>query len=117
LSEEEIPEKITRKIGFKPEPMSIVVKVDRDFARLYGLCDDVIVKDGALPAKYKMLLVMCIGAVRMCYDCVVQSMRAALNLGATREEILEALKVAFAASGAQTLQAAKKALENLMREE
>jgi len=108
-----VSRKVSRRIGFEPGPMEVFVRLDPSSASFYEHCNKVILSDGALPAKYKMLLVMGIGAARMCEDCVVQSMRAALNLGATREEVLEALKVAFVSGGAQTIRTAKKALETV----
>ncbi|HID18362.1 TPA: carboxymuconolactone decarboxylase family protein [Candidatus Bathyarchaeota archaeon] len=109
-----VSRKISEKIGFEPGPAAVFVKLDPTSAAFYEQCDKVILSDGALSAKYKMLLVMCISATRMCDDCVTQSMKAALNLGATREEILEALRVTFVTSGAQTVQVAKKALETIL---
>ena len=114
LAKENIPRKISGRLGFEPGPMQTLVKFDPEAASFYEHCDRVILSDGALPAKYKMMLVMCIGAVRMCSECVSQSMRAALNLGATRREILEALRVAFVSGGAQTVRAAKEALETVL---
>jgi AhpD family alkylhydroperoxidase len=116
MSDKKVSEKISEKIGFETGPIKTFIKLDPSSEDLFEKCDKVILKDGALPAKYKMLLVMCIGATRLCPDCVFQSMRAAVNLGATREEILEALKVTSIAGGTQTIQAAKRALETLLPE-
>ena len=115
MKREKVSKAVERKLGFKPGPMSVLVKVDPAFEEFYKFCDSLILRDGALPAKYKMLLVMCIGAARMCDNCVTQAMKAALNLGASREEVLEALKVTFAASGSQSVQTARKALEELFK--
>ena len=114
MARRRLPGKISKRLGFEPGPMKTLVKLDPTSAAFYEYCDKTILGDGALPAKYKMLLVMCIGAARMCSECVTQSMKAALNLGATREEVLEALKVAFVSGGAQTVSAAKEALETVL---
>lgn len=116
MGEREPVKEIQNKLGFEPGPMQALLKHDPEMAEIYRQCDEIVLRDGALSAKHKMLIVMCIGAVRMCSECVAQSMKAALNLGATREEILEAIKVAFISGGAQTIQAAKKALETVLKE-
>lgn len=55
--------------------------------------------DGALDGKTKRLMALVIGLSVGCSNCVLSQTEHALNLGATREEILEALGVVMSMRG------------------
>ena len=50
--------------------------------------------DGALPAKTKQLIAVAIAHVTQCPYCIKGHTKAALRLGATRQELMEAIWVA-----------------------
>lgn len=50
--------------------------------------------DGALPAKIKQLIAVAVAHVTQCPYCIRGHSKAALNQGATAEEIMEAIWVA-----------------------
>lgn len=50
---------------------------------------------GALDAKTKELIALAIGVAVRCDDCIAFHTKAAVNLGATREEIAETLGMAI----------------------
>lgn len=52
-------------------------------------------KAGALDAKTKELLALAIGVAVRCDDCIAFHAKAAAQLGATREEIMETLGMAI----------------------
>jgi AhpD family alkylhydroperoxidase len=52
-------------------------------------------KAGALDAKTKELIALAIGVATRCDDCIAFHAKAAAKLGATREEIMEALGMAI----------------------
>ncbi len=58
--------------------------------------------DGALPRKYKELLALGISVCEKCYGCIEYHVGAALEHGATREEIVEATAVAVCLGGGPT---------------
>jgi AhpD family alkylhydroperoxidase len=56
-------------------------------------------RDGALDAKTKRLMAMAIALGAGCRNCVLGQATGALELGATREEILETLEVVVSMRG------------------
>jgi AhpD family alkylhydroperoxidase len=56
-------------------------------------------QEGALPKKYKELIGLGISICEKCYPCVEYHITAAMKLGATQQEILEATAVALAMGG------------------
>jgi AhpD family alkylhydroperoxidase len=52
-------------------------------------------KGGALDAKTKELIALAIGVATRCDDCIAFHAKAAVNHGATREEIMETLGMAI----------------------
>jgi AhpD family alkylhydroperoxidase len=106
----ELTGKFVKKMGFAPEIMHVAAEMDPKMAEFYEFCDSTIQVDGALPSKYKMLLIMAMGAQRHCKECVVSAMRGAHNKGATEEEILEAVRCVAVSGGAPAITACKDAL-------
>ena len=56
-------------------------------------------REGALPKKYKELIGLGISICEKCYPCIEYHVTAAMEVGATRQEILEATAVALAMGG------------------
>jgi AhpD family alkylhydroperoxidase len=54
---------------------------------------------GAIPAKYKQLSGATLSVVVKCEDCLRYHVQMAINLGATRQEIVEALRIGLLAGG------------------
>ncbi|MDY0246768.1 MAG: carboxymuconolactone decarboxylase family protein, partial [Methanosarcina mazei] len=65
---------------------------------LMGLHSEV-VKDGALSAKTKELMMVGIAVAIRCEYCLWKHVPEAVKMGATREEILEAVSTAIMMSG------------------
>jgi AhpD family alkylhydroperoxidase len=57
------------------------------------------VTEGALPAKIKELMALAIAVVKQCDGCIAYHAKAAARLGATPEEVAEALGVALLMDG------------------
>lgn len=60
---------------------------------------DEVYKDGALTAKTKRLMALAIALRAPCVNCIVAQTMRALEVGATKEEILETISVNMAMSG------------------
>lgn len=54
---------------------------------------------GAIPAKYKQLSGATLSVALKCEDCLRYHVQMAINLGATRQEIVEALRIGLLAGG------------------
>ncbi len=72
-----------------PEFMAIV---GQQYKRAFG-------DGGAIPAKYKQLSGATLSVVVKCEDCLRYHVQMAINLGATRQEIVEALRIGLLAGG------------------
>ncbi|MDY6790423.1 MAG: carboxymuconolactone decarboxylase family protein [Thermodesulfobacteriota bacterium] len=60
---------------------------------------DEVYKDGALSTKVKRLMALGIALRARCVHCIVAQTMRALDVGATKEEILETISVNMAMSG------------------
>ena len=69
--------------------------------------------DGALPRKFKLIIALALDAAHGATDGVESLARAAMQAGATKEEIAEALRVAQYISGVGSVYTASRALKAL----
>lgn len=58
-----------------------------------------VVKDGALSARTKELMMVGISVALRCEHCISKHVSEAVRLGATREEVLEAVSTAIVMAG------------------
>jgi AhpD family alkylhydroperoxidase len=70
--------------------------------------------EGALPRKYKYLIAMVLDAVHGADGGVRSLATAALHAGATREEIADALRVAYFIDGVGCVYVAARGLDGLL---
>ncbi|MEQ8170217.1 MAG: carboxymuconolactone decarboxylase family protein [Candidatus Eremiobacterota bacterium] len=56
-------------------------------------------KEGAIGAKEKHLMALCIGITDHCPPCTLGHLKAAIKLGATKEELLETIGVTLSMGG------------------
>ena len=61
-----------------------------------------IMKPGALDVKQKELIALAVGVAMRCKPCIILHVQKALQAGATREEILEAVGVTVMMGGGPT---------------
>lgn len=113
----ELSKKFDKKMGFTPAIMNVATELDPKLEAFYEFCDNTIQDDGALPSKFKMLVIMAMGAQRHCKECVVSAMRSAHKKGATDAEILDTVRCIAVAGGAPAITACKDALMMLKDKE
>jgi alkylhydroperoxidase/carboxymuconolactone decarboxylase family protein YurZ len=83
-----------------------------EFAEMYLTQSQKILKDGAIPAKYKILMTMVVDAIMAHPDgCCVLANRARAA-GASESEIIEAIEVAYLFGGTPALVTATNALSS-----
>lgn len=73
-------------------------------------------RDGALPKKTKILIAISLAVKSQCTYCLASHIRAAINAGATDEEIMESAWVAVLMGGGPSLMyvlEVKKALKEM----
>ena len=74
-------------------------KVRPDVMEAVQGVQDEVYQDGALSAKVKRLIAMCIALGVGCTNCILAQSLNALDKGASKEEFLEALSVVIAMRG------------------
>lgn len=70
-----------------------------DVYRGYSQMAQAAYADGELPKKIKELIALAIGVVEGCDGCVASHGQSAVRAGASRQEVAEAIGVAFAMHG------------------
>jgi AhpD family alkylhydroperoxidase len=74
-----------------------------DMMNAYSNLRDEVYKDGALTEKAKRLIAIGISLRAGCDPCTLHQTKAALDAGATRDEIMEAVSVAVSMCGSTAL--------------
>jgi len=89
---------LTEKIDMKERAEAMAEQMPGVMNALMGLHSEVI-KDGALSARTKELMMVGIAVALRCEYCLWKHVPEAVNMGATREEILEAVSTAIMMAG------------------
>jgi alkylhydroperoxidase/carboxymuconolactone decarboxylase family protein YurZ len=95
-------------------PLKIIETQDPDLFKNVQDTRALALSDGALPSKTKLLMAMALDASLGTVDGVRSLALAALNAGATKEEIMETVRVAQFISGAGCVYTAARALEGIL---
>ena len=95
-------------------PLATLQKLDPELMAHLQATDPLIFADGALPRKFKLLVAMAFDAAAGAEGGVRALANAALQAGATKEEIAETLRVAYHLTGVGTLYTASRALEQVV---
>ncbi|MBN1456080.1 MAG: carboxymuconolactone decarboxylase family protein [Methanomicrobia archaeon] len=91
-------------------PLQIFEKLDPELLALVTETRDFALADGALPAKMKLLIALALDASNGAAEGVKALAHAALQAGATKEEITEALRVVQYVCGVGSVYTAAHAL-------
>ncbi len=94
-------------------PLSTIMNNDPALMELIKKSDDLIYSDGALPKKFKLLIAMAFDAANGAVQGVKSLAQSALKAGATKEEIMETLRVAYQLSGVGSVYTASQGLKDL----
>ena len=94
-------------------PLQIFEKLDPQLLKLVESSSELALTDGALPRKFKLLIAMALDADHGTTQGVKSLTQAAIQAGATKEEVIEALRVALYISGVGAVYTAAPALREL----
>jgi alkylhydroperoxidase/carboxymuconolactone decarboxylase family protein YurZ len=94
-------------------PLKIFEKVDPELLKLVQSTHSLALTDGALPRKFKLLIAMALDAAHGSVDGVKSLADQAMKAGATKEEVMEAMRVAQYISGAGAVYTAARAFKEL----
>lgn len=95
-------------------PLSTLERLDPRMMEHLAATNELIYAPGALPKKFKLLLAMAFDAAHGAQGGVRALATAAMQEGATKEEIAETLRVAFLLSGVGSLYTASLALKDVL---
>ena len=96
-------------------PLRVYEQLDPKLLNLVNNTRDLALADGALPRKVKLLIAMVLDAVHGASDGVQALAREAIEAGATKEEITEALRVARYICGVGCVYTAARALREVLK--
>lgn len=94
-------------------PLKPIEDIDPKLFNLIEQTRQLALGDGALPRKVKLLIAIALDAAHGSVDGVASLSRVAMQAGATKEEIAEALRVAQYISGVGSIYTASRALKQL----
>jgi AhpD family alkylhydroperoxidase len=94
-------------------PLSTVMKMDPKLVEHLRSEDEWAFADGALPKKTKLLIAIAYDAAHGAANGVRSLAQQAINAGATKEEIGEAIRVAYVLSGIGSVYVASQGLKEL----
>jgi alkylhydroperoxidase/carboxymuconolactone decarboxylase family protein YurZ len=97
-------------------PLKTMMKLDPKLAENLKATEEFVYADGALPRKFKLLIAMAFDAAHGAVGGVTSLALQAMNAGATKEEITEALRVAYLLGGVGSVYIASQALKEVFPE-
>jgi alkylhydroperoxidase/carboxymuconolactone decarboxylase family protein YurZ len=95
-------------------PLQVLIDNDPELVKLDGAGASLEFSDGALPKKIKLLMALAIDGSMGAADGVRALAIQALNAGATREEILETVRVIHFVGGHGKLHVAAQGLKGVL---
>jgi alkylhydroperoxidase/carboxymuconolactone decarboxylase family protein YurZ len=95
-------------------PLSPIEKLDPALMNHLQEANKLVFSEGSLPKKFKLIIAMAFDAAHGADKGVRALAQAAMKEGATKEEIAEALRVAYHLAGVGTLYIASMGLKDLI---
>ena len=92
-------------------PLSALFNLDPELKSHLDTASSFVYSDGALPKKYKLIIALAFDAAHGAEQGVRSLAAQAIQAGATKQEIAEALRVAYFLSGIPALYTASRGLE------
>ena len=82
-----------------------------NFFSEFGSLDDKVYSEGAIPKKYKELTGLSISIFSKCKECIAYHIQNCKEQGCSKDEVVEAIKLAVVGGGSVTYPWARKAIE------
>src|SRR4030042_369668 len=95
-------------------PLKILEKIDPELLNVVRNANAFALSDGALPRKIKFLIAMALDAAHGTVEGTRALAEQAMKAGATKEEIVETIRVAQFVSGVGSVSVAARALRELL---
>jgi len=98
-------------------PLEIYKEFDSEVIESFNRLQDLVFSEGVLPQKSKVLIAMAIDVEHGALQGANALGRRALRLGATKEEIIETLRVSYYVGGNRALFTSAQVLQNLFKQD
>lgn len=95
-------------------PLKTIMDADPELFNLTEITRNTALGEGAIPVKYKLLMAMALDAAAGAVDGVRVLATRAMAEGATKEEIMEAVRIAQYISGVGSVYIAARGLRDLL---
>ncbi len=94
-------------------PLKVFERIDPELLKLIEDTREFALADGALPRKFKLLIAMALDAAHGKVEGTMSLARQAMEAGATKEQVTEALRVTQFISGTGSIYTAGRGLKEL----
>ncbi|MDL2212943.1 carboxymuconolactone decarboxylase family protein [Bacteroides sp. OttesenSCG-928-E20] len=101
----------TAHLNLKRKELNQLMSESDSFFEIFGSLDDSVYSDGVIPKKYKELTGLSISILSRCEECIVYHIQGCIAEKATRQEIIEAIKIGVIGGGSITYPSARLAFE------
>ncbi|AGK60564.1 hypothetical protein Asulf_00543 [Archaeoglobus sulfaticallidus PM70-1] len=98
------------------DPLDVIKNLDEEGYTSFKVVEEAAFSEGSIPLKYKYLMAMVVDAVEGAVEGVKVLAVRAMENGATKEEVAEALRVAYYIGGAGAVYTSANALRDLLQE-
>lgn len=95
-------------------PLQVIMDKDPEFFKLLESTRGLAFSEGGMPMKYKFLIAMALDAANGAVDGVKVLAIQAMEAGATKEEIMEAIRIAQYIFGVGSVYTAARALNDVL---
>ena len=96
-------------------PLDSYRKIDPEVIKSFENLQDLALSEGELPQKIKLLIAMAIDAEHGALQGAIALGKRAIAVGATKEEIIETLRVAYYIGGTGALYTSAMTLQSLFK--
>lgn len=93
-----------------------LMRISDPFFEEFGKLDDRAFSEGAISKKHKELTMLSISIVQKCEECLIYHMEQCIRNNATKEELLEAIKIGMMSSGSTSYPYGRRAFDILETE-
>lgn len=95
-------------------PLQVIMDKDPEFFKLLESTRELAFSEGGMPMKYKLLIAMALDAASGAVDGVKNLAVQAMQAGATREEVMEAIRITQYIFGVGSVYTAARALNDVL---
>jgi alkylhydroperoxidase/carboxymuconolactone decarboxylase family protein YurZ len=95
-------------------PLQVIINEDLELFNLLEDTRQLAFVEGGIPLKYKLLIAMALDAANGAVDGVKVLAMQAIQVGATKEEVMQAIRITQYISGVGSVYTASRALKDIL---